>query len=350
MGVLASTQVGGCDHYGGGSKPALSSGSLVFIVASIVPVDGASGVATSASLFVGFSRDADPATVNPANLTLVETATSTPVTISISYDSSNYVAQVLPGSTLTPNTSYTLAVSTNILDLSGNPLDAPLAVTFMTGAGVDTIPPTFSGAISAQPESSDAILVSWTAATDDTDPPPSIRFFIYVATSPGGQNFGAPTSVTYPAATSYIVANLSELTTYYAVVRAVDTSGNTDSNVVEVSATTPATPTGAISWLSDVWMPILLNRCQDCHTNDQGAQVFTMKTAPGAYANLVDVQAIAGCLSLKRVKPFSSAESALYLRISGWTCGDRMPLGITPLTAAQITTIRDWIDQGAPNN
>jgi len=50
----------------------------------------------------------------------------------------------------------------------------------------------------------------------------------------------------------------------------------------------------------------------------------------------------------KRVAPGLSADSYLYMKISGdpRIVGDRMPLGGT-LTAAEIDSVRAWIDAGA---
>jgi len=45
----------------------------------------------------------------------------------------------------------------------------------------------------------------------------------------------------------------------------------------------------------------------------------------------------------------SSSNSVLYGRIYG-TIVPQMPLGAAPLSAADQTLIKDWIDQGATDN
>lgn len=77
-----------------------------------------------------------------------------------------------------------------------------------------------------------------------------------------------------------------------------------------------------------------------------------MSLAAGAsYGNLVGVNATNGpCAGDKRVRPGSAGTSALVKRLEGTSCGTRMPIGGTQLSAAQIQLIRDWITQGAPNN
>jgi hypothetical protein len=52
-----------------------------------------------------------------------------------------------------------------------------------------------------------------------------------------------------------------------------------------------------------------------------------------------------------RVVPSSSATSLLYNKVNGTQdCGVRMPKGGAALSAANIATIKDWIDQGALND
>jgi len=73
-----------------------------------------------------------------------------------------------------------------------------------------------------------------------------------------------------------------------------------------------------------------------------------------AYSDLVGVAAQgSGCKSSgeKRVVAGSSATSLLYMKVAGTqTCGARMPENKTPLSAANIALIKNWIDQGAMNN
>ncbi len=93
-----------------------------------------------------------------------------------------------------------------------------------------------------------------------------------------------------------------------------------------------------------------------------------------SYTNLVDVSACEAP-ALKRVDPTKSAMSYLIAKLDGsfstvqsgggcsaacvsgdttyttqGSCGEQMPFGAAPLDNGEIQLIRDWIDQGAPNN
>jgi hypothetical protein len=104
---------------------------------------------------------------------------------------------------------------------------------------LDTTPPAFAGLASATAAGT-AVLLTWSAATDAIDPPQYLVYDVYVATTPGGEDFTSPSYAIGAGGTSFTAENLAVGTTYYFVVRARDTSGNEDTNTVEKSATTGA--------------------------------------------------------------------------------------------------------------
>ena len=51
------------------------------------------------------------------------------------------------------------------------------------------------------------------------------------------------------------------------------------------------------------------------------------------------------------VVPGDSSTSLLFLKLQATPpCGDRMPQGGSPLSAASLEMVRSWIDAGAMNN
>jgi hypothetical protein len=82
-----------------------------------------------------------------------------------------------------------------------------------------------------------------------------------------------------------------------------------------------------------------------------------MSTQAVAYSKLVGVPAItpAGetpACSGDRVVKGSASTSLLHEKVSKAMppCGGQMPLGGTPISFADMTMIKDWINGGAANN
>ena len=80
-----------------------------------------------------------------------------------------------------------------------------------------------------------------------------------------------------------------------------------------------------------------------CHiTGNNGG--LMMPNAMAAYTNLVGKMATNATCKMLRVKPGDPTMSVLSKKVSGATCGTRMPAGGKPvLTAAEIKMIDDWI-------
>jgi hypothetical protein len=111
----------------------------------------------------------------------------------------------------------------------------------------DTTPPRFGGLQSAfactpgpqRPGQTTPFNLSWEAASDDVTPTKSIVYDVYLATSPGGEDFSKPTWTTEPGVTSFRTPGLPSHGTFYFVVRARDRAGNEDANLVELLGSDP---------------------------------------------------------------------------------------------------------------
>ncbi|MFO0677471.1 MAG: hypothetical protein U0169_13130 [Polyangiaceae bacterium] len=108
----------------------------------------------------------------------------------------------------------------------------------------ESTPPTFAGVASSTAVSHKRVDLGWQAATDNFSGPTQITYSAWVATTSGGQNFaGAPALANQPGvagANTGTITGLSPNTTYYFVVRARDAAGNTETNTVEATVTTPS--------------------------------------------------------------------------------------------------------------
>ncbi len=118
----------------------------------------------------------------------------------------------------------------------------------------------------------------------------------------------------------------------------------------EIEIEIRVTPGGSgVSFANQV-QPIFTTNCVNAGCHPGGGAPFSLR-AGESYRELVNQDASGGpCRGQKRVLPRDPANSVLVKRLEGSTCGNLMPLGGSPLPAASIQLIRDWISQGAQNN
>ena len=107
-----------------------------------------------------------------------------------------------------------------------------------------------------------------------------------------------------------------------------------------------------VSFANDV-QPIFTAHCATamfCHTGPSPAQGMNL-SAGMAYAAIVGVPSME-VPALDRVAPSDPANSYLVRKINGGPSilGSQMPLGGPVLSAADIATITNWVQQGAANN
>jgi hypothetical protein len=109
------------------------------------------------------------------------------------------------------------------------------------------------------------------------------------------------------------------------------------------------TPVVAPSYAQDVFPPFVRRGCTtgSCHGGDAGG--LTMSTSQDTYENLVGVPASKQGELL--VVAGDAAGSYLVKKLEGAPgVGAQMPIGRAPLSAAELGTIRNWINQGALKN
>ena len=109
------------------------------------------------------------------------------------------------------------------------------------------------------------------------------------------------------------------------------------------------------SFARDV-QPIFATRCATagCHSATRQQSGLDLSSEQASYANLVNQASVSSSDRLLRVEPGDADNSWLVRRIEADPARrdnlPRMPLAITPLTDNQITTIVNWINQGAKRN
>lgn len=122
----------------------------------------------------------------------------------------------------------------------------------------------------------------------------------------------------------------------------------------QASVNTVAPPTGETVSFSAQIQPIFDNTCTTCHQEGGIADLvgIGVRLIEGeSFAMLID-QPSTQREDLTLVVPGDSSASLLFIKVSSNSplVGARMPLIGPPLSSTEIGLIRDWIDQGAPDN
>ena len=104
--------------------------------------------------------------------------------------------------------------------------------------------------------------------------------------------------------------------------------------------------------LTSIQASIFTPRCAlgGCHAGPEPQQGMDL-SAGNSYAHIVRVPSTE-LPAFQRVAPKVSADSYIIMKLSGdpRISGERMPFGGPYLTLAEIDSIRQWIDAGAPND
>lgn len=119
---------------------------------------------------------------------------------------------------------------------------------------------------------------------------------------------------------------------------------------------TPTTPTNTpptVSFSTQIQAPILTPACTACHTDEGRTPASGLNLRSGqSYSNLVGVASV-GKAGAIRVIVGNPSGSYLVQKLEGAAdiVGLRMPRNGPPyLTTEQVALIRQWIQNGAPNN
>jgi hypothetical protein len=108
--------------------------------------------------------------------------------------------------------------------------DVPKFAGLISAVTCPSPPPVATLQIQPRPNS---YTLTWAAATDPVTPSSQIVYDIFVATSPGGENYATPTYTTSPGVTSFVTPGIAHSGTVYFVVRARNAAGRQDPNTVE---------------------------------------------------------------------------------------------------------------------
>ena len=151
--------------------------------------------------------------------------------------------------------------------------------------------------------------------------------------------------------TSTDASGIATATSWVMQNAAGDNANGTFTNTLSASASgagsTSFTGFGIYFLSSDV-QTVLNNHCTSCHFSGGNSPILT---AGSTYSQTYNVTATCDATK-KRVNPTSASTSVVYLRVSSNTeCSGYMPPILSQtLTSGELTIIRAWINNGAPNN
>jgi len=120
------------------------------------------------------------------------------------------------------------------------------------------------------------------------------------------------------------------------------------------SSSTPSAPsTNTVTFSTQIQQQILNPACVACHTDEGRTPSSNLNLKTGvSIANLVNIASV-GKAGAVRVIPGNPSGSYMIQKLEGAPdiVGLRMPRNGPPfLTTEQIALIRQWIQNGAPNN
>jgi hypothetical protein len=130
-------------------------------------------------------------------------------------------------------------------------------------------------------------------------------------------------------------------------------SGTPAATTSPPSSTGPGTTAAAVKFSKDV-QPIFDQHCVVCHQGSGDQVPGGLVLASGqSWTNLVNVKSTESALF--RVSPGHPEQSYIVNKLMGTQIqaggiGAQMPYSQSPLTAAQINVVSQWIGEGAPNN
>ncbi len=199
-------------------------------------------------------------------------------------------------------------------------------------------PPSVSATIAvspAMPVAGEVVTLSITASDPDADP----LTITWVQLSPAQQGtFGSPTQ---PSTTWVSPALGVDSLGFSLQVTVADGHNPPEQRQVTLTVSTP-------SYAGDV-QPIWTAQCVSCHDATQPDGQLPLVSG-ASRAALVDQPMDGACIDATRVVPGDPAGSGLMDRLTGTSCGTRMPEGGNPLSAGELVMIQSWILRGALDN
>lgn len=199
-------------------------------------------------------------------------------------------------------------------------------------------PPNVSATISVSPSmpaAGQVVTLSITASDPENDP----LTIVWTQLSPAVPGtFGSPGQ----ASTTWFSPELDVDSLNFTLQVSVS-DGHNPAEVRQVTLTV-STPSYAAN-VQAIWTA----QCVSCHGGTSPAGQLTLE-AGSSWAALVNQAMVKSCSDPTRVVPGAPSSSGLVDRLTGNSCGTRMPEGKPALSAGDLVMIQSWIRHGALDN
>ncbi len=123
--LITTAAIAGCDK-------ATAPDTTPPTVASISPANSSVGVLINSVITITFSEPMKQSSINATSVTVAPTSAGTAVSGTVSYDATSHTATFTPSAALDYDKSYTILVTTAVMDLAGNPITTDYRATFQS--------------------------------------------------------------------------------------------------------------------------------------------------------------------------------------------------------------------------
>ena len=290
--------------------------------------------ATPTSIDEGGNTSLEVSASDPDGDALSYAWTQTPATPAGAFSGGSGASRTWTAPLLSTNTTFTLKVT--VTDARGGSVEQSVAVVVANVPGLNR-PPTVDAtiAIPARVVAGDTAALSIGATDPDGDR------LTYQWTRTGTEGLFTDTTA---ATARWRSVELSAARTYAFSVTVSD-GRDSVTRSVDLSVQVP-------QYAQDI-QPLWDGVCTGCHAGSSGPRGGLTLEAGSSYASLVNKTGVGSCSAPIRVKPGEPDNSYLVKKITGATCGGRMPQGNTSYyddRPGDVIRIRSWILAGAPNN
>lgn len=216
--------------------PACSGGDSTepFRITFVSPANGTIDVGRQPIIYVRFDRALNPSTVNDTNFVLANSGGQ--VARTVTYEPCLNEVRITATAALVADTIYQVTVMNGVVADDGSFIGTSF-FQFRTVNNADDARPSFGGVTAASNITQTTVDLAWTAGSDPA-PGAGVVYDVFVSTTSGCFNYAQSPHATTTNGSGVTVTALTPNTPYYFAVRARDTSGNTDLNTAQQTATT----------------------------------------------------------------------------------------------------------------